>query len=237
LGGGLTIAGARLRLRIALGDVFLLFAGTWLLIAGAIRIFAIASTFLAIAFLIVAVALFVLAIADTLFAIALFILAIAGFASARRATAVRAAAIMEAQVSEASESTVADGVVRRFILSAGVARGELIETDEATLTAVSHQLHLLLITRFKANRSGGRNVQMEAERQSSVELEVTIYLKEMKVRAHLNGTIAGVAHLNLHGGAMQIVLDGRSGQEYAAHSHSRLMTLFGVGWGSHDRFV
>jgi hypothetical protein len=224
--------------------VFLLLAGTWLLIAGAIRIFAIASTFLAIAFLIVAVALFVLAgairifaIADTLFAIAVFILAIAGFASARRATAVRAAAIMEAQVSEASESTVADGVVRRFILSAGVARGELIETDEATLTAVSHQLHLLLITRFKANRSGGRNVQMEAERQSSVELEVTIYLKEMKVRAHLNGTIAGVAHLNLHGGAMQIVLDGRSGQEYAAHSHSRLMTLFGVGWGSHDRFV
>jgi hypothetical protein len=231
--------------------VFLLFARTWLLIAGAIRIFAIASTFLAIAFLIVAVALFVLAvalfvlaialfvlaIADTLFAIAVFILAIAGFASARRATAVRAAAIMEAQVSEASESTVADGVVRRFILSAGVARGELIETDEATLTAVSHQLHLLLITRFKANRSGGRNVQMEAERQSSVELEVTIYLKEMKVRAHLNGTIAGVAHLNLHGGAMQIVLDGRSGQEYAAHSHSRLMTLFGVGWGSHDRFV
>jgi hypothetical protein len=217
--------------------VFLLFASTWLLIAGAIRIFAIASTFLAIAFLIVAVALFVLAIADTLFAIAVFILAIAGFASARRATAVRAAAIMEAQVSEASESTVADGVVRRFILAAGVARGELIETDEATLTAVSHQLHLLLITRFKANRSGGRNVQMEAERQSSVELEVTIYLKEMKVRAHLNGTIAGVAHLNLHGGAMQIVLDGRSGQEYAAHSHSRLMTLFGVGWGSHDRFV
>jgi hypothetical protein len=217
--------------------VFLLFARTWLLIAGAIRIFAIASTFLAIAFLIVAVALFVLAIADTLFAIAVFILAIAGFASARRATAVRAAAIMEAQVSEASESTVADGVVRRFILAAGVARGELIETDEATLTAVSHQLHLLLITRFKANRSGGRNVQMEAERQSSVELEVTIYLKEMKVRAHLNGTIAGVAHLNLHGGAMQIVLDGRSGQEYAAHSHSRLMTLFGVGWGSHDRFV
>jgi hypothetical protein len=237
LGSGLTIAGASLRLRIALGGVFLLFASTWLLIAGAIRIFAIASTFLAIAFLIVAVALFVLAIADTLFAIAVFILAIAGFASARRATAVRAAAIMEAQVSEASESTVADGVVRRFILAAGVARGELIETDEATLTAVSHQLHLLLITRFKANRSGGRNVQMEAERQSSVELEVTIYLKEMKVRAHLNGTIAGVAHLNLHGGAMQIVLDGRSGQEYAAHSHSRLMTLFGVGWGSHDRFV
>jgi hypothetical protein len=237
LGSGLTIAGAKLRLRIALGGVFLLFARTWLLIAGTIRIFAIASTFLAIAFLIVAVALFVLAIAHTLFAIAVFILAIAGFASARRATAVRAAAIMEAQVSEASESTVADGVVRRFILAAGVARGELIETDEATLTAVSHQLHLLLITRFKANRSGGRNVQMEAERQSSVELEVTIYLKEMKVRAHLNGTIAGVAHLNLHGGAMQIVLDGRSGQEYAAHSHSRLMTLFGVGWGSHDRFV
>jgi hypothetical protein len=205
LGSGLTIAGASLRLRIALGGVFLLFAGTWLLIAGAIRIFAIASTFLAIAFLIVAVALFVLAIADTLFAIAVFILAIAGFASARRATAVRAAAIMEAQVSEASESTVADGVVRRFILAAGVARGELIETDEATLTAVSHQLHLLLITRFKANRSGGRNVQMEAERQSSVELEVTIYLKEMKVRAHLNGTIAGVAHLESRHGFTKIV--------------------------------
>jgi hypothetical protein len=37
---------------------------------------------------------------------------------------------------------------------------------------------------------------MEAERRSSVELEVTIYLKEMKVRAHLNGTIAGPDFIN-----------------------------------------
>ena len=63
------------------------------------------------------------------------------------------------------------------------------------LPAHGHQVDLLLLARLEADAGGGGDVEAQAEGLSAVELERPVHLEEVEVGTHLDGAVAGVAHL------------------------------------------
>src|SRR6266851_1671443 len=80
-------------------------------------------------------------------------------------------------------------------------QGSVQQTVEAAHDASAsegHQPHGALLAWFEANRRSRRNVEAEAARRFTGEVQRAIDLEKMEVRTDLDRPVAGVGHINMH---------------------------------------
>lgn len=100
----------------------------------------------------------------------------------------------ESAVFHLSYGVMACGVVGWGILTTGVAINERIKAYYTLLTTKRNNLHILAVARLEAYGGGSGYVEVAAEGQRAVELQVAIHLEEVEVRADLNGPVARIAN-------------------------------------------
>src|SRR6478736_3297184 len=88
---------------------------------------------------------------------------------------------------------------------------QVVEPIDALLAPEWNQCHFLLVAWLEAQARRGRNIQTLAKRRLPVKFQGAIDLKEMKMRADLDGTVTGVAYLDFDGGAPGINFNGLVG--------------------------
>ena len=96
---------------------------------------------------------------------------------------------------------------------------KVIEAVHGTEAAKGHELHGLFIAGFETHRRSGSDVQAHTVGRGTVEFQSAVHLEEMEMRTHLNGPVAGVAHLDLDHGPAFIERNGRIGKNNAAHGY------------------
>ena len=96
------------------------------------------------------------------------------------------------------------------------------KADDAARPGIGDKPHLARLPRLEAGRGSGRDVEAEAPRLFAIELQRTIGLVEMVVRADLDRPVAGIGddqghdrpadvHFDLAGGRKQLARDHRIG--------------------------
>ena len=96
-------------------------------------------------------------------------------------------------MTHAMEGSHMGGIIRRCILYTCISIHQTVEAYHATLTRKGYSLHLAAVARLETYGCGGRYVQMAAKGCITVELQITIHLKEVEVRANLNGAVTRIA--------------------------------------------
>ena len=114
------------------------------------------------------------------------------------------------------------GIIGWSILQSGIAIDQIVESYDALLATIGHYLDTLAVARLEAYGRSGGYVEMTTEGLVALELEIAINLKEVEVRAHLNGAVTRIT--NGDGGctATCVILDVGGGQNNATYGHSRI---------------
>ena len=113
----------------------------------------------------------------------------------------------ESAVFHLSYGVMARGVVGWGILATCVAINERIKAYYTLLTTKRNNLHILAVARLEAYGGGSWYVEVAAEGQRAVELQVAIHLEEVEVRTHLNRSVARVSYPEGDHSAAGVVLN------------------------------
>ena len=100
-----------------------------------------------------------------------------------------------------------------------------VMAEDAAGAREGHQLHLFLIAGLKAHRRASRNVEPHAARGSTIELQGTVGLKKMVVRAHLDRPVAAVRHRKGMRPALDIERNVAAKREDFSRNHAVLTEL------------
>lgn len=84
--------------------------------------------------------------------------------------------------------------IGRGILPARVTIGKIIKAYDAPFATIFYNLHLAAIARLEADGSSGWDIEVHTECGCAVKLQIAVHLEEMKMRSHLDGTIARIAN-------------------------------------------
>lgn len=96
--------------------------------------------------------------------------------------------------------------IGRGILAARVTIGKIIKAYDAPFATIFYNLHLATIARLEADGGSCGNVKMHAECGCAVKLQIAVHLEEMKMRSHLDGTIARIANGDGGGATPYVIL-------------------------------
>src|SRR5215207_1343706 len=97
-----------------------------------------------------------------------------------------------------------------------------IEAVDRAIACIGDQLDLTLLPGLETHRRAGGDVEAEAFRGRPIEAKRLVGLEEVVVRAHLDGPVAGVGHLQPERGAAGVDLDVIALAEHFAGIHGDL---------------
>ena len=83
-------------------------------------------------------------------------------------------------------------IIRRGAVT-GPTIDKVIESEHEPFAAIGNERDVLLISRFKADSSIGRNIETHSESGGAVEIQIAIGLEEMEMRSHLDRPVTGIA--------------------------------------------
>src|ERR1700750_831068 len=128
----------------------------------------------------------------------------------------------------AASSAASETMRRPEGIASQLAHDVAAEAVDHAFSRERDELHVAGLAGLEADGGAGGDVEAHAAGLPAVEFQRGVGLEEMVVRAHLNGTVAGVGHRQRHGLAAGIELDLAVLDEEFAGDHVWYLILCSV---------